>query len=50
MVRGERKNQVMFEEKFNYKDEEKNPLSLHLLKERFMKKFPKIANNFTLDY
>ena len=28
----------MFEEQFGYKDEEKHPLRLHLLKERFMNK------------
>lgn len=38
IVKGERNNQVMFEEQFAYKDEEKHPLRLHLLKERFMEK------------
>lgn len=38
IVRGERNNQIMFEEKFSYKDEEKHPLRLHLLKEQFMNK------------
>ena len=38
IVRGERNNQIMFEEQFGYKDEEKHPLRLHLLKERFMNK------------
>ena len=28
----------MFEEQFEYKDEEKHPLSFHLLKRRFMDK------------
>ena len=37
IVRGERNNQIMFEEKFDYKDEEKHPLRLHLLKDRFIK-------------
>ena len=39
IVKGERNNQVMFEEQFAYKDEEKHPLRLHLLKERFMEKY-----------
>lgn len=38
IVKGERNNQVMFEEQFAYGDEEKHSLRLHLLKERFMKK------------
>lgn len=39
IVTGERNNQIMFEEKFEYKDEEKHSLRLHLLKERFMDKY-----------
>lgn len=39
IVKGERNNQIMFEERFEYKDEEKHPLRLHLLKERFMEKY-----------
>lgn len=39
IVKGERNNQIMFEEQFDYKDEEKHPLRLHLLKERFMEKY-----------
>lgn len=38
IVTGERNNQILFEEQFEYKDEEKHPFRLHLLKERFMKK------------
>lgn len=38
VVTGERNNQILFEEQFEYKDEEKHPLRLHLLKERFMNK------------
>ena len=45
IVRGERKNQIMFEEKFDYKDEEKHSLRLHLLKGRFMEKFPKLGDS-----
>ena len=45
IVRGERNNQIMFEEKFDYKDEEKHPLRLHLLKERFINKFPKLGDS-----
>ena len=45
IVKGERNNQILFEEKFNYKDEEKHPLRLHLLKERFMEKFPKLGES-----
>ncbi len=32
IVRGERNNQIMFEEQFDYKDEKKHSLRLHLLK------------------
>lgn len=39
IVRGERNNQIMFEEQFEYKDEEKHPLRLHLLKVRFLEKY-----------
>lgn len=45
IVRGERNNQIMFEEQFDYKDEEKHPLRLHLLKERFLVKFPKLGES-----
>ncbi len=45
IVRGERNNQIMFEEKFDYKDEEKHPLRLHLLKERFINKFPELGDS-----
>lgn len=44
-VKGERNNQVMFEEQFAYEDKEKHPLRLHLLKERFMEKFPKLGES-----
>lgn len=36
IVRGERNNQIMFEEQFNYKDEEQHSLRLHLLKGPFL--------------
>lgn len=45
IVRGERNNQIMFEEQFDYKDEEKPSLRLHLLKGRFMERFPKLGNS-----
>jgi hypothetical protein len=45
IVRGERNNQIMFEEKFDYKDEEKHPLRLHFLKDRFINKFPKLGDS-----
>lgn len=45
IVRGERNNQIMFEEQFEYKDEEKHPLHLHLLKEQFIKKFLKLGDS-----
>lgn len=35
----------MFEKLFDYKDEEKHSLRFHLLKERFMEKFPKLSNS-----
>lgn len=45
IVKGERNNQIMFEEQFDYKDEEKHPLRLHLLSERFHRKFPKLGES-----
>lgn len=45
IVRGEGNNQTMFEEQFDYKDEEKHSLRLHLLKGRFMEKFPKLGDS-----
>jgi hypothetical protein len=45
IVRGERNNQIMFEEQFEYKDEEKHSLRLHLLSERFHRKFPQLGNS-----
>ncbi|CAK7050933.1 hypothetical protein ACIXT9_17800 [Bacteroides fragilis] len=43
IVKGGRNNQIMFEGQFDYKDEEKHSLCLHLLKERFIEKFPKLG-------
>lgn len=45
IVRGERNNQIMFEEQFEYKDEEKHSLRLHLLSERFHRKFPQLGDS-----
>ena len=45
IVKGERNNQIMFEEQFDYKDEEKYSLRLHLLKGRFMEKFSKLGES-----
>ena len=45
IVRGERNNQIFFEEQFDYKDEKKHSLRLHLLKERFMEKLPKLGES-----
>ncbi|MEG1555797.1 MAG: hypothetical protein RR356_03640 [Bacteroidales bacterium] len=45
IVRGERNNQIMFEEQFEYKDEEKYTLRLHLLSERFHRKFPQLGDS-----
>lgn len=45
IVRGERNSQIMFEETFSYKDEKKHSLRLHLLKERFIKTFPKLGES-----
>lgn len=36
IVRGERNNQIMFEEQFEYKDEEKHPLRLHFMIDKFL--------------
>lgn len=44
-VTGERNNQILFEEKFDYSDNNKHPLRLHLLKERFTKSFPKLGDS-----
>ncbi|MEI3107591.1 MAG: hypothetical protein V8T88_01735 [Phocaeicola sp.] len=44
-VRGERNNQILFEEQFEYKDEEKHPLRLHLLSEKFHRKFPQLGDS-----
>jgi len=35
----------MFEEQFDYKDEEKHSLRLHPQKGQFMKKFPKLGES-----
>ena len=45
IVKGEQNNQIMFEEQFDYKDEEKYSLRLHLLKGRFMEKFSKLGES-----
>ena len=45
IVRGERNNQIMFEELFDYKDEDKHSLRLHLPKGRFMEKLPKLGES-----
>lgn len=36
IVTGERNNQILFEEQFKYKDEEKHPLRLHFLIDKFL--------------
>lgn len=36
IVTGERNNQTLFEEHFTYKDEEKHPLRLHFLIDKFL--------------
>ena len=45
IVRGERNNQIMFEEQFDHKNEEKHSLWLHLLLERFHRKFPQLGDS-----
>ena len=45
IIRGERNNQIMFEEQFDYKDEEKHSLRLHLLLEKFHCKFPQSGHS-----
>jgi hypothetical protein len=45
IVRGERNNQILFEEKFAYSDSEKHSLRLHLLKERFLRIYPQIGRS-----
>ncbi|KAA6315267.1 hypothetical protein EZS27_034248 [termite gut metagenome] len=39
IVKGKRNNQILFEENFDYSDENKCPLRLYLLKEHFMRKY-----------
>lgn len=36
VVTGERNNQILFEEQFEYENEEKHPLRLHLLIDKFL--------------
>lgn len=36
IVTGERNNQILFEEQFDYNDENKHPLRLHLLIDKFL--------------
>ena len=45
IVTGERNNQIMFEEHFAYQDDNKHPLRLHLLSERFHRKFPQLGDS-----
>ena len=45
ILKGERNGQKLFEEQFKYKDEKKHPLRLHLLKEDFMEKYPKLGES-----
>lgn len=45
ILKGERNGQKLFEEQFKYKDEKKHPLRLHLLKEDFMGKYPKLGES-----
>lgn len=39
IVTRERNNQILFEEQFEYKNDEKHFLRLHLLKDQFMNKY-----------
>ena len=39
IVKGEYNNHIVFEERFEYKDEKQHPLRLHLLKECFLDKY-----------
>ncbi len=45
ILKGERNGQKLFEEQFKYKDEKIHPLRLHLLKEDFMGKYPKLGES-----
>ena len=45
IVKGERNNQILFEEKFAYSDSEKQSLRLHLLKERFLRIYPQMGRS-----
>lgn len=36
IVKGERNNQILFEEQFDYNDENKHPLRLHFLIDKFL--------------
>lgn len=48
IVRGERNGLIMFEEEFDYKNEEKHSLRLRLLKVRFIEKFPKLGESLSI--
>lgn len=39
------RDQIMFEEQFDYKDKEKHSLRLHWLSERFHRKFPQLGDS-----
>lgn len=45
ILKGKRNGQKLFEEQFDYKDDEKHPLRLHLLKEDFMGTYPKLGES-----
>lgn len=44
IVTGERNNQILFEEQFTYQDDDRHSLRLHLLSEKFHRKYPELGD------
>lgn len=44
-VKGERNNQILFEERFDYNHQEKHILRLHILSEKFHSKYPELGDS-----
>lgn len=44
-VKGERNNQVLFEERFDYDHQENHTLRLHILSEKFHSKYPELGES-----
>nr|WP_288210330.1 hypothetical protein [uncultured Dysgonomonas sp.] len=44
-VKGERNNQTLFEERFDYDHQKKHSLRLHILSEKFHSKYPELGES-----